>query len=127
MIAVLQTINSLLDIKLVQWLLVAIILAGIVSGTVFGFKYNSLRLKTAFLEADIAKTNTAIIVQNKAIQEASELAKKIQDRYDQRVIKAQQEADKSNKRLQSILDYDFSGECSNNISEALKIVKEGVK
>ena len=126
MLAILTTINNLLDIKLVQWLLMFYILCITVTFGVYCFRYSALRLEHAFLQTELAKTASAVQVQNKAIQEASELAQKIQDRYDKKATEASKIALQSTKALQGISEYQFEGECSQNVSQALVIAKKGI-
>ena len=126
MLVILTTINNLLDIKLVQWLLMCYILVITVTFGVYCIRYNTLRLEHAFLQTELAKTASAIQVQNKAIQEASELAQKIQDRYDKKATEASKIALQSTKALQGIAEYQFEGECSQNVSQALVIAKKGI-
>ena len=127
MLVILTTINNLLDIKMVQWMLMFYILVITVTFGVYCIRYNALRLEHSFIQVELAKTASAIQVQNKAIQEASELAQKIQDRYDKKAAEASKIALESNKTLQGILSYDFTGECSQNVSQALVIAKKGIK
>ena len=126
MLAILTTINNLLDIKLVQWLLMFYILVITVTFGVYCIRYNALRLEHSFLQVELAKTASAIQVQNKAIQEASELAQKIQDRYDKKAAEASKIALQSTKALLGISEYQFEGECSQNVSQALVITKKGI-
>ena len=126
MLAILTTINNLLDIKLVQWLLMFCMLCITTVFIVQCFRYSALRLEHAFLQTELAKTASAIQVQNKAIQEASELVQKIQDRYDKKVSEASKIALQSTKALLGISEYQFEGECSQNVSQALVITKKGI-
>lgn len=124
MVALLTTINNLLDLKLVQWLLLFSICGIMGTLVVICFRYNALRLEHAFLQTEVAKTASALQVQNKAILEASELARKIQDRYDKKASEASKIALQSQKNLQSILDIDFSSECGEAVKQALVLVQK---
>ena len=126
MLAILTTINNLLDIKMVQWMLMFYILVITVTFGVYCIRYNALRLEHSFLQVELAKTASALTVQNKAIQDAGELARKIQDRYDKKVSEASKIALQSTKALLGISEYQFEGECSQNVSQALVIVKKGI-
>jgi hypothetical protein len=49
MIEILSTINKLLDLKIVQWGLLALVTIQLLSAIWFGFKYNALKLDQAKL------------------------------------------------------------------------------
>ena len=119
-------LNASLDLKVVQWGLLVACTTLIIFIGVLTLKNGSLKLENALLKKEIAETSEALHIQNQKIME---LAEKTKD-YQAKVLTAQKEASKialqTTKTLQGISEYQFKGDCSQNVSQALRMVKEGI-
>lgn len=125
MIEILSVINKFLDLKIVQWGLVAVLLGGIIFSVYFGFKYNTLKLEHAYLEVEATKINNALNTQNEKIRELGDIAKKYQDYYIVSVKKAQAVQEDTAKSLKALSEYTFEGDCQQNVRTALDLIQRG--
>jgi hypothetical protein len=65
--AVLAAINKILDIKLVQWALLALVSALFGATLFFGLRLKLANIQVSFLEADNAKKDGLVVQQNASI------------------------------------------------------------
>lgn len=119
-------LNTSLDLKIVQWgLLVGCTILLFFIG-VLTLKNGSLKLENALLKKEVAETSEALHIQNQKILELAEKTKE----YQTKVLTTQKEASKialqTTKTLQGIAEYQFKGECSQNVSQALIMIKESI-
>lgn len=121
--ALLTTISTLLDIKLVQWALLGlcVLLLGIL---LFGsLKMSTLKMEYAYLQIEAARLGEGLMLQNNKIKELHEIAKV----YNENFLKKKEEAKRLSVENAKILDtisrFKFSGNCSNDLHTAISLIK----
>jgi len=89
----LTAISKVMDIKIVQWVMLGLIIC-LTGGLIFTqIRYSGLKLDHALLEVKYTKLDSAVAIQNKAIEDANKVTKQYQVQAQQ----AAQNADKLNK------------------------------
>lgn len=122
MMEILAVINKVLDLKIVQWALLALFAMQLIGNMWIGFKYNALRLENAILKNTAADLNAALNVQNNRIVEIGKLYE------DQKLImagsirEAGRIAKESRKILDGIKDIKLEGTCDEKVKQAVGIL-----
>jgi len=122
--SIITIINSLLDSKLVQWLLLSFTIILIVFLGILEFKFYGLKLSNALLSKENATVNSALQVQNQAIKRLGEETRVAEENIKQANNKASKIALENKKLLKAIEQYQFTGTCSQKLSQALELIQK---
>lgn len=121
--AFLVALNKILDIKLVQYILVAILLALSGYSTYLVFKNKTISLISQQRKVALQEVENNMFLQNqKIIEQNKELdARKVKLEAAQQI--ASKIALESNKTLQGILGYTFTGDCEDQVEQTLSLIR----
>lgn len=118
----LTVINRLLDLKIVQWGLLALAIVQIVGGFWFGIKYNALKLENALNKSTVADLSAALNIQN---QEIMRLAKQYTEQkavMDGAIKEAGRIAQENRKVLDGIKNIKLEGTCDEKVKQSLGVL-----
>lgn len=122
---ILTVINRLLDLKIVQWALLALVIVQIIGNVWFGIKYNALRLDNALLKSTAADLGSALHIQNNEILKGTQAFADQKAIMDGQVKEAGRLARESRKILDGIKDITLEGTCDEKVKQAVRII--GIK
>lgn len=122
---ILAIINKILDLKIVQWALLAAVAVMLVGNIWFTIKYNGLRLDNALSKATVADLSSAIHIQNTEILKGAQAFKDQQLIMDGAVKNAENIAKANREMLKSIKDIKLEGTCDEKVKQTLSIINSG--
>ena len=124
---ILVVINKLLDLKIVQWVLLALVIMQILSNVWFGIKYNALRLDNALLKSTAADLGAAIHIQNTEILKGTKAFADQKDVMDGAIKEAGRIAKESKEILKGIKNITLKGTCDEKVKQSLDLINSGFK
>lgn len=120
---ILTIISKILDLKLVQWLLLATVIILTATAIVDWFRYTTLRAEYAFVESKLAENASALKIQNEAVKRMAEQADLQEKVMQQAVNKASKIAVENKKVLDGITDYKLKGvTCDDKVRSAFTLI-----
>jgi hypothetical protein len=123
MTAFLTVINGLLALRIVQYLLCLAVTLMLVTMGWMWLKNNKLTLEKAYYETEYAKVSAGLATQNEAVEQLALKTAAQKDALDQAVNKASKLATLSVKQRKPIVEYVFTGECSQKVEETLLLIQ----
>lgn len=121
---VINLVNSLLESKIVQWVLLSCFICSIIFIGLLEFKYYGLKLENALLAKENATVNSALQVQNQAIKRMAEQTKLAEENLKQAVKKASKIALETQTILKPIVEYQYIGTCDEKVTQALELIQK---
>jgi len=121
---VLVTINKIMDLKIVQWLMLSSIALLLVGSGVLYFKNKTLELNLSMKETELLKLSEATTLQNAKITELGLKYEQQQKTMKESIAQASKIALESQKNMKAILSYEFSDDCSSSLKEAVDLVQK---
>jgi len=118
-----QTINLLLDLKIVQYTLCVALVTLLFFSLWTQLKYSALQVDHKFVLGELIKVSGDLHIQNGEIKKLGEQSDIYIAKYNDASNRASREADRTHKTLQDILSYEFEGECSENLNTGLRMLK----
>jgi hypothetical protein len=118
-----MAVNSILSLRIVQYLLVATLVMTLTCMGVLWFKNNTLKLQKAYYETEYAKVSAGLATQNEAVEQLG-IKKAAQDKaLEQALSEASKLAVVAAKRQQTIVKYTFTGDCDQRVSQSLELLR----
>lgn len=124
MLAALEIINQILNIRLVQYFLLIAFVFFIIYTPI---RIGKLKYDNALLKSTVGDISQALYVQNRAIEELGTKAKQFKENYEQANKRASQVALEGQKTLQRLMDTKLIGSCDEKVKQVGKLVKESVQ
>lgn len=121
----LEILNSLLNLKLVQHLLLLSVSILLATGIWLKIENYTLKGQKLYYETEYSKVSAGLAIQNEAVELLGEERKKADNSMKEAVDKASKLASQGSVKLKTIVEYKFIGTCDEQVTQALKLIRGG--
>ena len=119
----LTVVNSILALRIVQYLLVLALVVLLACAGWLLFKNNTLKLQKAYFETEYSKVSAGLAVQNESIIQQAEKTKLQKEELERAVAAANSQARILARKLKDAKNYVFTGTCEQKITQSLELVR----
>ena len=121
----LEILNSLLNLKLVQHLLLLSVSILLATGIWLKIENYTLKGQKLYYETEYSKVSAGLAIQNEAVELLGEEREKADNSMKEAVDKASKLASQGSVKLKTIVEYKFIGTCDEQVTQALKLIRDG--
>ena len=121
----LEILNSLLNLKIVQNLLLLSVSILLAAGIWLKIENYTLKGQKLYYETEYSKVSAGLAIQNEAVELLGEEREKADNSLKEAVDKASKLASQDSVKLKTIVEYKFGGACDEQVTQALKLIRDG--